>query len=232
MLKGLLLAFLLLSMVFSEDVATTTYPGQKFAGELEVAKSAPERINVTDQLTVTITLTNKGPEEVSAVVQEYLGNVIPLEPQPFYTDVENESELVVQPPLLSWNVSIAPDETETISYTVMPKTVGPIYLSSTEVYVPGGRFLSNPLSVMVECSGYPGCDERLGETPLSCPDKCGGDPNATVDAPQLEQIPSPDISETGKGPWPGQDSLLLYAGIAVAVLALVYLLFRRKRAGA
>jgi hypothetical protein len=220
-----LLALLLLSVAFSEDITTVAYPEQKFAGELTVVKSAPQSVALTDEFTVTMTITNKGPESVSAIVQEFLGNVIPVEPLPSYTKVENESDLVAQPPLLSWNVSLAPGGSETLFYTTKPMTVGPLYLSSTEVLVPGEKFLSNPLTVMVECSSSPGCDERIGETPLSCPDKCGGDPNSTApEPPQLEQIPTPSISENAQ---PKQDNLLLYAGIAVISLLAIYLVFRK-----
>jgi hypothetical protein len=227
-----LLPLLLLSIVFAEDITTVVYPEQKFAGELTVVKSAPQSVNLTDEFTVTITVTNKGSESVSAVVQEFLGNVMPVEPQPAYTNVENESDLVAQPPLLSWNISIAPAESKTISYTIKPKTVGPLYLSSTEVHVTGGKFVSNPLTVIVECSSSPGCDEKIGETPLSCPDKCGGDPNATApDAPALKPIPTPSVPFNALDlPRQKEDvPMWLIAIIIVIVLAAMFFVFLKKK---
>jgi LPXTG-motif cell wall-anchored protein len=227
MLKQLALAFLLLCLLHAQD-SSVSYPEQPFTGQLEVMKYAPLSVNVTDEFPVTITVKNNGSSQVSVTINEYLGNVDPVDPLPNYTDVQGD-ELAAQPPHLRWELSVGPGESQSVVYHVRPKTVGILSFGPTEVLFPGGKAFSNSLEVNVECSSAPGCNERIGETPLSCPDKCGGDPNSTASVPpELKPIQTPYISQAPKAP-EQQDNLLLYAGIALIALIALYLLFRRKK---
>ncbi|HSB47178.1 MAG TPA: LPXTG cell wall anchor domain-containing protein [Candidatus Bilamarchaeum sp.] len=226
MLKQLALVFILLCLAHAQD-SSVSYPEQKFAGNLDVMKYAPLSVNLTEEFPVTITLRNNGSSEVRVTVNEYLGNVEPVDPLPNYTDVIGDS-LAAQPPRLSWELSLGPGESQSLVYRVKPKTVGILSFGPTEVLFPGGKAFSNSLEVAVECSSAPGCDERIGETPLTCPDKCGLGPNSTAPVPpEQKPIPTPYLSQAPKAP-AQEDNLLLYAGVVLLALLAIYLIFRRK----
>ena len=219
---------MLLTSAFALD-ATVTYPGKHFDGAISVAKSAPSMVGVSDEFTIIIEITNGGNSTVEMEVTEFLPNVEPVDPLPNYTEVEDESDLIVQAPRLSWLVELAPGQSRTLLYRVKALTVGTIAFGPTEVLVPGGKFYSNGLLVDVECSPSPSCDESIGETPTNCPDKCGGNANATApQAPPLQKIDTPAYAgpvETA----PEADYSLLIAAVVIAALVAMLIIFSMKK---
>ena len=176
---------------FAAEVQSTSGgPPAKFTGTLDVVKTAPESASMGEEFTVSIFVTNKGSSSVDAYIVEYLGNVEAVSPQPTVANVTDID--AAHPPELTWKVTLAPGAAQSVEYKIKPKTVGPLSIGPTSVVVPGGKFFSNPLTVSVACSTSPGCDDSIGETPLTCPDKCGGSPDAEPEAaPELQVIPTP-----------------------------------------
>ena len=219
--------------------STNVTPPTKVNASIEVSKTGPETANVGDVFEIAITVNNPNIGAVTAYVQEYLGNVDPVDPLPNYTEISNESILAAQAPSLTWVVDIPAGSSKLISYKVKAKSVGQLSIGPTSVYVSGMKFYSKPLIVNVLCSQKEGCDESIGETPLTCPDKCGGSVNETVAVPPvLEVIPTPAISgpdvNAAKKP-PSQAEidektkpmLIIYAIIAIVILGFAFLAYQK-----
>lgn len=86
-----------------------------------------------------------------------------------------------------------PGATQSVDYKIKPKTVGPLSIGQTSVSVPGWKFFSNPLNIGVACSTGTACDDSIGETPFTCPNKCGSSPNEELPAaPESNLIPTPE----------------------------------------
>ncbi|MBI5227619.1 hypothetical protein HY988_03465 [Candidatus Micrarchaeota archaeon] len=180
--------------------STSGGPPPKVNGILQVVKTAPENVALGEQFNVDIVITNLGKDSVNATVQESLGNVEPISDVPIYSDPESDV-YAAEPPKLIWVVNIAPGATQTISYTVKPISVGVISMGPTSVFVSGSKFFSNSLFVNVECSSSPTCDPKIGEGPLTCPAKCGGNISvAPPAAPEQQLIPTPPVNDPVKNP--------------------------------
>lgn len=215
----------------------------KFAGTLEVVKTAPESVNIGDEFTVRISITNKGSAAVDAYIAEYMANVKAVSPQPTRANISNID--AAQPPVLTWKITLAPGATQSVEYKAKPMAAGPLAIGPTSVFVPGGKFFSNPVTISVACSASPVCDEALGETPFTCPGKCGGSPSAEpLSAPESKIIPTPEykapsdpkavVSEQERKSDEKEKSGLnmVYGGVAavllVALAGAYFLFFRPK----
>jgi hypothetical protein len=177
------------------------------------------------------------------VVEEDLGNVEAVNPQPTYSNITEG--FYARPPYLSWAVDIAPGETKTLTYTIKPKTVGLLTIGPTKAYAGGGTFYSNSLMIDVACTSSSTCDERVGETPLSCPAKCAA-ANATGEtAPTFTPQPVasapvglPDVKanlaeisaeEKKSGDEKNGQLLMIGAAVLVVLIAIAgYFLLIRK----
>ncbi len=210
-----------------------------FSGSLIVEKSAAASADMGDTITVTINVINNGSSSVSAGVEEVLGNVQAVEPQPTVFDVP-EGEIGAKGPSISWALDIPAGRTKSVSYKVKPLTVGMLDIGPTSVSVPGAKFYSNPLQIDIACSSAPGCNDAIGETPLTCPDKCGGNRNENTTLPAIGFTPKPvaapvaampdakALGETG-GALPASIFAIAAVFAIVFVAAGAYLLFIRKK---
>lgn len=219
---------MLATSAFALD-GTVTYPAQPYGGSILLNKSAPDMVAVDEEFNVTIRINNTGDGMASVVVDEFLPNVEPIDPLPEYTDVKNDSDLIVQPPRLSWSFDLMAGQSRTLVYTVKPMAVGTIAFGPTELSVPGGKFYSNGLLVDVGCSPSPGCNESIGETALSCPEKCGLGPNATTpEPPEAKPIPTPAYAGPEEAVQETDYTLAIAAIVVIAALGM-YLILRRRR---
>jgi len=238
----LLAVLLACAMLYAES--SIAYPPAEGAALLELNKSAPLNASLGETITVSIEVRNPGASAVSAVVVEYLGNVEPVSPQPTYANISEEI-YAAYPPYLSWDVNISPGGSETLTYTIKPKTVGPLSIGPARAYAGGMAFYSNPLTVWVACSDSPTCDGNIGENPLTCPAKCaaaGADGSTT---PDFQPAPFPsepigpidanarmaEVAAEEKKADDERNGQMLMIGAVVVVLAAVagYFLFMRKK---
>lgn len=242
-MKLYIILLLIISLTFaqySSQGSSGSVP-DAFTGTLEVIKSAPESVSFGEQFDVTILVTNQGSQSVDGIVREFFGNVEPVKPLPTIANIENESYLAATPPVLTFNLSLAPGASETFTYTVKPKSVGLLSIGPSEVVVSGAKFFSNSLIIQVNCTSSLSCDETIGETPLNCPDKCGG--NASIAppvAPELLEIPTDPIDGPIADPMstpPPQNQLnektgqMMIVGAVILILlaAGVYFFYFRKK---
>ena len=104
----------------------------------------------------------------------------------------------------------------------------------------GAKFFSNSLVVAVNCTDSPTCDETIGETPLNCPDKCGGSANVTPPmAPDLVYIPTEEyiMPSDPQGIPPSESEInektgqMVLVGVVIlaVVAALAYFFYFRKK---
>jgi hypothetical protein len=240
-LLTIIAVFVLLSLAFAQTLQSSSgKPPEKFTGQIEVVKSAPESVKVTDEFTVSIALKNLGSQTASIVVHEFLANVDAVDPMPENFNI-NESVTAAMPPRLSWNVTLASGGVQTLTYRVRPKTVGTLSLGSTEVIVPGAKFFSNSLIVQVECSDAVGCDESIGETPLTCANKCGGNASEVPPEPPDQQliytppIPGPNMNAKNEPPpkelveEKTKPMIFIYAAIAIILVAAAYFIYTKMK---
>jgi len=238
---------ILLAIVFAcvllHAAENITLPPSGSAAMLELNKSAQPSAVLGETITVTLEIRNGGASAVSVVVQDDLGNVDPVNPQPIYANISED--LLARPPYLTWSVNLGPGGSEILSYTVKPKTVGPLSMGPARAYAGGKVFHSNSLFIDVACSDSPECDESVGETPLTCPAKCAA-ANASGDTTpdfQPQPVPSEPIgpvdanarmaevtAEEKKADDEKNGQLLLIGGVAVVLIAVAaYFLFMRKK---
>lgn len=221
-------------------------PGAGGTVMLELTKSAQPTAALGDTITVTIEVKNKGSSAVSALVEESLGNVDPVSPQPKYANISGDVYAAF-PPYLSWDVNLTAGGSTTLTYKIKPKTVGPLSIGPTRAYAGGRAFSSNSVMIQVACSSAPTCDESIGETPLTCPAKCAA-ANATGEtAPNFtpQPVPSAPVTvpdaqaklaevsaeekkyEDEKNNW----LLMIGAGVVIVILAIAgYFMLIRKKA--
>ncbi len=244
-MRNFILAILLITISFASVTVQSTNESapKKFDGVLKVMKTAPSDVSLYEEFNVNIEISNIGTEVVSATVEESLGNVEPISPEPIYSEPGNY--YAAQPPKLVWQIELAPGATQTISYRVKSLTVGEISIGPTAVYVNGGKFFSNSIFVNVGCTTSGTCDSKIGETPLTCPEKCGGDASIVPIAPKQEIIPTPAIDGPVKNPesvitdedraqlQEYNDKMnmgyLIIGAIIVIVIVGTYFLFLRKK---
>jgi len=238
-----ILLLLLVSFAFAQYSAqgeSGTAP-TPFSGTLLVNKTGPASVNFSDAFTIKISVTNQDTSAASVVITEYLGNVEPVSPQPTVAYIENESYHAAVPPKLTWSASIPAGQTYSVNYSVKPRTVGTISFGPTEVVVSGSKFFSNSLFVQVECTSGTTCDDSIGETPLNCPEKCGGSANETpMAAPNLTEIYTPNYTEPADplNELPSQDELnekqglMIISGVVlllvIAGIAYYFLYYKKK----
>ncbi|MBD3210037.1 hypothetical protein GF318_01505 [Candidatus Micrarchaeota archaeon] len=226
-----------LAFAQSTEGSSGTAPDM-FQGELAVEKTAPENVGLNGTFSVRINIANQENSGISAVVTEYLGNVEPVSPLPNYTQIANETMYAAAPPTLTWSVDIPAGGNASIVYSVKPRSVGPLSIGPTSVAVQGTTFFSNSLIVHVACTSSPVCNESIGETPLTCPEKCGHANMTPPRAPELESIPTPEYippepEEITAGPGEtGEESgetILVVAAVVAVLVLVIYLLYSRER---
>jgi hypothetical protein len=242
-MKLYILLLLLVSLSFAQ-YSTQGGSGSvpdAFSGTLLVTKSAPASVNLTDIFTVTIEITNQGNSAVSAMVQESLGNVEPISPIPNITEIEDETLHAAYPPTLMWSLNIPAGGSASVDYKVKPKTVGTISFGPTEVVVSGAKFFSNSVQVNVECTASSTCDDSIGESPLTCPNKCGGDPNVPPpEAPNLTEIPTdpidgpvadPESTPASQSEIDEKQGQMILVGVIILIIlaALAYFFYFKKK---
>jgi hypothetical protein len=239
---SLFLLFALSSLSFAQYTIANSSGSipDKFSGTLLVTKSGPTNASITDMITISIEIKNTGSASAKAYVVEYLGNVVPVDPLPILSNISNESMLAAAPPRLEWDVDLPAGGSASVNYKVKPKTVGPLSFGPTQVFVSGGKFYSNSLQIDVICTASASCDESAGETPLTCPTKCGLGANVTPpSAPELAEIPTPEykpLVDPLNVPLDPEKAggitnmMILIAVIILAIIAgAVYFLFLRKK---
>ncbi|GEM_PF-3597187 len=240
-LSYMLVALVLLAgFCFAETVASeTTTPPEPFTGSLEVVKTGPEAVTIEEQFDITIKVTNTGSTPTEIYVVEAVV-ATPISPKPELFDTVDQDYHAAVPPSLTWSSPLAPDTSKTFTYTIKAATVGELSIGPTVVTVPGAKFYSNSLLIDVPCTDKPECDESIGETPITCPEKCGGDPESPPpQAPEQEVIPTPDIGKVPKGPnspptpdeqqtiaEKGNLLLVAYAVIALIILGIAYYAYK------
>ncbi|MBI5047279.1 hypothetical protein HZC07_06135 [Candidatus Micrarchaeota archaeon] len=234
-LAGLFFVLLLsFSFAYTTGSSGASAPTEKFLGILQVNKSAPATANIGDTIEVSIVITNPTTQPASLYVKESLGNVDPVDPQPTYTNVPNGS-YGAEPPALSWQLNVSAGAEKTITYKIKPKTVGSLAIGPTQVFVNGGgKFYSNSLEITVVCSSSASCNEAYGETPLTCPNKCGGSANVTPsEPPTLQVIPSapvsgPDSNVLNQAPpkaLQDEKNMLMYVTYALGAIIILFILY-------
>ncbi|MBN1169667.1 hypothetical protein JXA56_01450 [Candidatus Micrarchaeota archaeon] len=241
-MKRFMILILLVCFAFAQYSSQGESGGapEAFSGMLMVNKSAPESVSLTDTFTVVIMITNNGPATAQVTIREAIGNIEPVDIVPAISDIQDESLTVAYPPLMTWNLEVPAAGAVSVSYKAKPKTVGTISIGPTEVIAGNSKFLSNGLFIRVECTSSPECDESIGETPLTCPDKCGGNAEAAVpEAPQMDDIPTdPYVQPADPASIPPDQrdmeektGQMLLVGIAILLVAAVaaYLLVLKKK---
>ena len=242
-LNILLILLLLFGAVFASAYTVMNSSGtgvtQIAQPTIQVIKNSSENGTLGQDITIQITVKNIGSSNVDGYVIEEVGNYDVVGHEVQRINIANESMLAARAPQIIWNLSINAGETKVFSYTIRPKTVGLLTIGPTEVVSANSAFRSNSLIISIACSDGNACDERLGETPLTCPMKCGG--NATVapaDAPNLSYIPTPAISNQIPTPTSQQPpkadvdrvemmTNLLYGGIVVLVLVFAFVIYKK-----
>ncbi|MBI5047151.1 hypothetical protein HZC07_05495, partial [Candidatus Micrarchaeota archaeon] len=242
MVVVLLLTAFCFASVTTESTSGSAPP--KFNGILKVVKSAPQNVSLNQPFNVSIAITNLGSTPVTVYVVESLGNVVPIDPLPSYSNPGNY--YAAEPPSISWVINVTPGSTQTLSYKIKPMNVGEISIGPTEVLVSGGKFFSNSLFVDVLCTFSPTCDSTIGEGPLTCPAKCGGNASRPpLAAPQQKLIPTAPINTPPKNPEAviteadklqlqeysnnQNNEYLIIAAATILIVIVIYLLFLRKK---
>jgi len=212
----------------------------KFTGTLTVNKTGPENASLTETITITIDIENPGSASTNAYVVEYLGNVVPVDPIPTMSNISNESMLAASPPMLVWNVTVPAGGTASVNYKIKPKTVGVLSIGPTQVIVSGAKFFSKSLQVNIACTAASSCNETAGETPLTCPAKCGLNASETApSAPNLTEIATAEykpVSDPKSVPLDQSkvdeiNRILMIIGIVILLIVAgaAYMLFLRKK---
>lgn len=161
----------------------------------EVEKSTSSlAVNLNSSFTVTITVKNLGSSESSFLIRESASNFEMVDPRPRESSTPSDDILAVRPPSYDWTISIPANSEKSITYSAKAKTVGSLTIGPTEVFSSSKKVLSNVLILTVACSSSTTCDEALGETPFTCPEKCASqnvsDSDLVPQAPDLASIPS------------------------------------------
>jgi len=144
-----------------------------FAADFEIEKSVtPSEINYDEEFTVSISLTNNKDYSVTATVIEQLGAYDNLDNEEYIVsfdwdidvtfdnvkDIFFEGMISPPSPYFEWEVEIEAYQTETITYTATPATLGEIYLGSSDVYVEDIEYESNSISITVLCNNNDVCE--------------------------------------------------------------------------
>ncbi|MGV8085834.1 MAG: BatD family protein [Candidatus Bilamarchaeum sp.] len=238
----LLALFLLIGSVFAESYSNMNNSGSRPSSQsssLVVTKSGPQNGTLGETMTITITVTNSGPSKVDGYVREGVGNYEVVDQPTNRVNISDEDMLAARAPQISWALSIEAGQTKTFTYKIKPKTVGILTIGPTEVVSTNNAFRSDALLINIACSTSPSCDERIGETPLNCPQKCGG--NATVapaEAPELAYIPTAPIDGPVAHPEnqtppkavmeeKGNMQMLLYGAIIVVLILVAFVAYKK-----
>lgn len=228
-------------MSWAIDVASTSGsapPLNQSNVSLDVTKIAPSSVAFGDQFNVTIEISNPSVSPVFVSVYEYIANLEIIGQNTTESSVQSSSVYAAMPPLLSWNLTLAPESSQNITYLAKPIAVGMLTIGSTQVFTADNEFFSNPLLIHVNCTATSTCDRSIGETPLNCPDKCGGNASiAPADAPELTAIATPPVAPTNPSSTPqtnqatpgNQSSLILGIIVCLAlIVGIAYLILNRK----
>ena len=147
--------------------------------------------------TITIKVKNTGTTSTTFLVRESAGSFDMVAPKAHVYETPDDNIYAVRAPAYDWTIQVAPNEEKSVSYTAKARLVGELVIGQTEVFAGNKKFYSNSLSLSIPCSSSVSCDESLGETQFTCPDKCGTNEtiNETV-APELVPISTPPVTDT------------------------------------
>lgn len=201
---------------------------------LMVERIHPANATPASLITITLKVSNRGNERVRARLTEDQRPGLQY-PDPIALRYHNYEALKI--PYYSWNLTLEPGSTQTITYHVKPEAVGMIAFTAallTDEY--GNQVESAMTSIRVACIPNGVCD--AGENTIFCPQDCpsggsdgicDGSPDGKVD-PDCEQGADPDsgvtpvTTTTKKGLLPGPS-----AAATSATLAIAFFLARRRQ---
>lgn len=212
-----------------EKPQTQAHPTSLFVERIHPVNATPASL-----ITITLRVSNRGNERVRARLSE---DQRPGLMYPDSTQMKYHIYEAMKIPYYSWDLTLEPGSTQTLTYHVKAEAVGMIAFTAallTDEY--GNQVESGMTSIRVSCIPNGACD--VGENTIFCPEDClsggsdgicDGSPDGKVD-PDCIQGYDPDsgikpgATTTKKGFLPGPS-----VAITVAVLAAIFLVARRGR---
>lgn len=142
------------------------------AQDLIVTKTAPAELNLGEELTITIEITNSGAAEKQLFVketltsEEYFDYVDPTEP-------DGVVDPFTKTPYFSWEITAPAGQTKTINYTIKTKMVGSLEIPPTRVTdEKENTFTSEAIAIKIKCIPDDKCDIDKYENYITCPEDC------------------------------------------------------------
>ena len=180
--------------------------------KLSVSKSVDKStLAFGETVATTILIKNLRENPVDVHVKEYIGAFDVVSEQEIYSPRWPHEDYPPEILLSSivWDKTVPAFGEVKLEYKLKPRSVGLVVLPPTGVEVPFHLFESDSLDIHVGCSTEPGCNPKIGETILTCPEKCG--------AP----IPTQTATPTGQPPAvePEQDVLSAVVSFVASFLS-------------
>jgi hypothetical protein len=201
---------------------------------LSAERIHPANATPASLITIMLKVSNRGNERVKARLSEDLRPGVQY-PDPIALHYHTYEALKI--PYYSWDLTLEPGSTQTITYHVKPEAVGMIAFTAallTDEY--GNQVESAMTSIRVSCIPNGVCD--AGENTIFCPEDCprggsdgicDGSPDGRIDPdciqgydPDAAPVPTPVPAKKGLLPGPS-------VAVTVVVLAMVFLVARRGR---
>ena len=211
-----------------EKPQTQAHPTSLFVERVHPVNATPASL-----ITITLKVSNRGNERVRARLSE---DQRPGLVYPDSTQVKYHNYEAMKIPYYSWDLTLEPGSTQTVTYHVKPEAVGMIAFTAallTDEY--GNQVESAMTSIRIACvpDGVCGAGENTIFCPQDCPSGgsdgiCDGFPDGKADPDcqpgfDPDAGPAPTPVPTKKGLLPGPS-----VAMTAATLAFVFFLARRR----
>ncbi|MEA3254211.1 MAG: hypothetical protein U9Q22_00060 [Candidatus Altiarchaeota archaeon] len=166
--------------------------------EIEITKTAVEKIKIGEILAVTIKVRNNLDESISIDLQETIGLAEPIDMPEIQAKVEpvipknKSSPIFWFPTYYKWKFRLEPDTEKSITYKIKPLNPGRFVIGPTKAYTPRGVYRSNPLVIVVKCNANKVCEGGLNENSINCPEDCPSGFEDAICNPVEDGVCDPD----------------------------------------
>ena len=142
-----------------------------FADGIHIYREYPNQSRIGSVIQINITVENLGLLEITATIQENVGDYTVIEPPPVIPK-GTPGMIGLRPPYFEWNITVGPMQNETVYYRVNLTSPGEIMFSPTAVITRNETFYTEPSSIKVICNQNGVCEQNLSESYLTCPEDC------------------------------------------------------------
>jgi len=175
----------------SESVSGAPPVASPPKGSVTMEKTARSTITLGETLTISITIKNDYPTNLSAELKETIGGAEAVDLEGFVRSTPKGSPIL---PYYKKTVKLLPNSQTTFSYSIKPLYFGTLIIPETEASTAYGNFVSNSLVLEVECNKNRVCETNLDENALTCPQDCSADKRDGLCNPRKDSVCDPDCS--------------------------------------